>query len=62
MKHSLKVSFTNTVVMRATPTGIQVEKQDEGSPETLDFAEPFPWLVTIHNCGGYITTLSVQTV
>jgi hypothetical protein len=60
MKHSLKVSFTNTVVMRATPTGIQVEKQDEGSPEILEFAEPFPWLVTI--CGGHNTTLSVQTV
>ena len=54
------ISFRNTVVMRATPTGIQVEKQDEGSPETLYFAEPFPWLVTI--CGGHNTTLSVQTV
>jgi hypothetical protein len=46
--------------MHAKPTGIQVEKQDEGSPEILEFAEPFPWLVTI--CGGHNTTLSVQTV
>jgi hypothetical protein len=58
MENRLKVFMWNTVVMRATPTGIQVEMQDEGSPETLKFTEPFPWLVTI-TCGSNTT---VQTV
>ena len=61
MKHSLKVSFTNTVVVHATPTGIQVEKPDQSGQQTLQFTEPFPWLVVIDNC-LMSTTVAVQTV
>ena len=63
LKNSLKVSFRNTVVMYATPTGIQVEKPDQSGQQTLQFTEPFPWLVIINNDSmSYHNTVAVQAV
>jgi hypothetical protein len=60
MEYRLEVSLWNihSVVMRATPTGIHVEKHGAGRPETLKFTEPFPWLVTITGSSN----TAVQTV
>jgi hypothetical protein len=65
MEYKLRVSHGNTVVMRATPTGIHVEKHGAGRPETLKFTEPFPWLLTIDYTSSIFNwdnTITVQTV
>jgi hypothetical protein len=61
-REDLSVSFTNTVVMRATPSGIQVEKHGEQQPLILKLIEPFPWLLTIDKCSAEDATIHVQTV
>ena len=57
-----QVWIRNTVILHATPTGIEAESQDECTLEDMKFTEPFPWLVTIAKKEEDDATISVQTV